>query len=100
MPVSANSRYARLPILRVQGRVAVGQRPIPSGDETPTIEHRLIAGETLDLLAKRYYGRADLWWRIADANPGRFPLDYRPGDVVLVPLGPSVTTRPNGRGAP
>ena len=42
-------------------------------------------GATLDLLARRYYGREDLWWRIADANPARFPLDWKAGDRLLVP---------------
>jgi nucleoid-associated protein YgaU len=75
----------------------IGQRSAPLRDDTPTVEHRMVAGETLDLLAKRHYGREDLWWRIADANPARFPLDYGPGDVVRIPLGPTVTTRPTGR---
>jgi nucleoid-associated protein YgaU len=47
--------------------------------------HTIIGGETLDALAARYYGREDLWWRIADANPLRFPLDWRPGDTVVIP---------------
>jgi nucleoid-associated protein YgaU len=47
--------------------------------------HTVIAGETLDQLAFTYYGREDLWWRIADANPARFPLDLSPGDTLIIP---------------
>jgi hypothetical protein len=53
-------------------------------------------GETFDQLAFLYYGREDLWWRIADANPARFPLDWTPGiTVVIPPL--RVATRTAGR---
>jgi phage tail protein X len=47
--------------------------------------HTLVGNETLDLLAKKYYGREDLWWRIADANPGRFVWDWQPGETIAIP---------------
>jgi phage tail protein X len=47
--------------------------------------HTLIGGETLDQLAFQYYGREDLWWRIADANPGRFSFDWQPGETLVIP---------------
>ncbi|PCC73777.1 hypothetical protein [Nannocystis exedens] len=45
----------------------------------------LVGEETLDQLAKQYYGREDLWWRIADANPARHPADWRAGDALVIP---------------
>lgn len=86
MAVSTYSRHYGLPSLERRGKVSLGQRlttvPEPTSD---SLLHTLIAGETLDHLAAVYYEREDLWWRIADANPGRFPLDWQPGDVLVIP---------------
>jgi nucleoid-associated protein YgaU len=84
--ISRTSRYHGLETFEVDGRLTVSQRLGGEPPEFPdSILHTVIGGETLDELAKRYYGREDLWWRIADMNPGRFPLDWRPGDVLVIP---------------
>jgi nucleoid-associated protein YgaU len=86
MPVNIYSRYHGLKTFDHQGRLSLEQRPIQTVDAYPDgLVHTLKRGETLDLLAARYYGREDLWWRIADANPGRFPLDWEPGDTLNIP---------------
>lgn len=86
MPVSRYSRYYGLPRMELGGRVSLVQRPAaPTETPADSISHMLVGGETLHQLAARYYGREDLWWRIADANPGRFPLDWRPGETVVIP---------------
>lgn len=86
MPVSRYSRYYGLPTVKLGEVVSLAQRPMPPSETTAdSISHLLIGGETFDQLAARYYGREDLWWRIADANPGRFPLDWRPGETVVIP---------------
>jgi phage tail protein X len=86
MPVSRYSRYYDLPTISRWGKLSVGMRPAVSLDTTMgSITHTIVGGETLDQLAKHYYGREDLWWRIADANPGRFPLDWRPGETIVIP---------------
>ena len=86
MPVSVFSRYYRLKSIDVDGRIGVAQRLTGAPAEYPdSILHRLVGNETLDQLAKRYYGREDLWWRIADANPAKFPLDWQPGETVVIP---------------
>jgi nucleoid-associated protein YgaU len=86
MPVSRYSRYYGLPKVESGGRVSLAQRPaVPADTPADSIAHMLVGGETLDQLAARYYGREDLWWRIADANPGRFPLDWQPGETVVIP---------------
>ncbi len=86
MPVSIYSRYYELPTTEVDGHTGFAQRltgpPTPYAD---SIVHTLAGDETLEQLAARYYGRADLWWRIADANPARFPLDWQPGDSLVIP---------------
>lgn len=86
MPHPPTSRYYGLPEISVRGRVGPALRlRDPEADLVGAIQHRLIEGERLDVLALRYYGREDLWWRIADANPARFPDDWAAGDVLLIP---------------
>jgi len=86
MPVSRFSRYYGLDTLRRGDKISSVQRPAIRSEITrDSITHTLIGGETLDQLAKHYYGREDLWWRIADANPMRYPLDWRPGDRIVIP---------------
>ena len=86
MPVSRNSRYHGLATTEQDGRSSLVQRPAVAMEAYPdSILHTLVGGETLDALAAHYYGRADLWWRIADANPARFPLDWGPGDILTIP---------------
>lgn len=90
MPVKPESRFAHLPL-----RLAVA----PDGSERQVVSlrlerpalagaaarHRVEAGESLDQLARRFYGSEGLWWRILDANPLVYPLDIEPGDVLEVP---------------
>lgn len=86
MSSTPSSRHFGLPLVEVGGRVTPALRLLdPAADPGETLDHTLIAGETLDLLAQRYYGREDLWWRIADANPPRFPGDWKPGEVLRIP---------------
>lgn len=86
MPVSIYSRYYGLPTTELEGSTCLAQRPEVVPIVYPdSLQHVVVGGETLDELAARYYGRADLWWRIADANPGRFPLDWQPGDSLVIP---------------
>lgn len=95
MPPSVRSRYHGLKTVEVGDRRSLAQRPMPTPpDPAQTLVHTLVGGETLDQLAFSYYGRADLWWRIADANPQRFPLEWEPGDRLLIPPLSVVTRTP------
>jgi len=86
MPISRYSRYHGLDTVERDRKVSLVQRlTLPGSAPADSISHVLVGGETLDQLAARYYGREDLWWRIADANPARFPFDRRPGETVIVP---------------
>lgn len=86
MPVSIYSRYYGLDTIEVAGKISLAQRPaVPAETYPDSIKHTVVGNETLDELAARYYGRPDLWWRIADANPGRFPLAWQPGDTLVIP---------------
>jgi hypothetical protein len=86
MTISIYSRYYRSQVIEVDGRVSLAQRYVLSAPAYPdSILHVVVGDETIDLLARRYYGREDLWYRIADANPGRFPMDWQAGDTIVIP---------------
>lgn len=97
MTISIYSRYYRSEVLEIYGRVSLAQRHVAPPPSYPdSILHVIVGGETLDLLARRYYGREDLWYRIADANPGRFPLDWQAGETVVIPPIRVATRTPRG----
>lgn len=97
MAVTLYSRYYGLATVTIDDRPSLAQRPSPPIVEYPdSLLHVVVGGETLDQLAYLYYGREDLWWRIADANPSRFPLDWAPGDTIVIPP-LRVATRTGGR---
>lgn len=86
MPVTLYSRYYGRENVEIGDVLSLSQQPAVEVQEfTDSLKHTVVGTETLDQLAKRYYGREDLWWRIADANAGRFPLDWKPGDVLEIP---------------
>lgn len=86
MPVSIYSRYYGLDTVEENGRISLSQRlSLPAEAYPDSLIHTIVGYETLDQLAAHYYGREDLWWRIADANPSRFPLDWQPGDTIVIP---------------
>ena len=99
MPVSQTSRYLGLPVLRVTDarrgdQPAIALRPLPDPPAAP-YQHPVAALESLEYLSWRYLGRSEDFWRIADANGPRFPLDLRPGDTVAIPSSgdPGLVTR-------
>ena len=48
--------------------------------------HTVLAGETLAVLAERYFGSVAAWRRIADANPEiRNPNAIKPGLEIVIP---------------
>jgi hypothetical protein len=62
----------------------------PAGEQT----HRVHQGEAVDLIARRRLGDEQLWWRLLDANPLRYPLDLTPGEQLHLPE-PGRATRAN-----
>jgi nucleoid-associated protein YgaU len=61
-----------------------GQNPT-SGGRSANHVHRLVAGDSLELLAFREYGDATAWRLIAEANGIDDPVRLRPGVEVLLP---------------
>lgn len=81
------SRYAGVPVLRLDrgdGEPPVAylaRRLLPDPARLATLsEHSVVQGDRLDLLAARYLGDPQLWWRIADANPAS---DLDPDELIV-----------------
>jgi hypothetical protein len=70
----AQSRYHDIEITTLKagdGRTIayLRRRFVPAPENLVTLqEHRVVEGDRLDLLAFRYLGDPELFWRIADAN--------------------------------
>src|SRR5262245_47006586 len=97
MAVTLHSRYYGLGTVTIDGKQSLVARPSPPIVDYPDgILEVILVGGTLNQFAFTYYGREDLWWGIADANPGRFPLDWVPGETLLIPP-LRVATRTKGR---
>lgn len=86
MALSIFSRYLAIPTIEVDGVVSLAQRPVPAPGTYPDVlRHTIVGAQLLDELARIYYGDSSLWWVIADANEPRFPLDWKPGDSLIIP---------------
>lgn len=45
-----------------------------------------VQGDTIDGIAYKQYGNAQLWWAIMDANPKyQSEIEIKPGDVLTIP---------------
>jgi len=101
MPVDISSRYRPLPVADAPDRTCTAHPTIGlrlAGLQTPAdVVHRLKPLETLEYLAWRQYSNSQYWWRIADANPRVFPLDWTTGDAVRVPAAGRVAAVARGR---
>jgi hypothetical protein len=91
MPVNQNSRYYGLPTYDApdaQGKLhaTIPMRLAPVTPTPPTVyQHTLVGLESIEDTSFGYFHASDAWWRIADANPLQFPLDWRPGTSVNLP---------------
>ena len=99
---SPSSRYrgqTPYPALGRDGlvRATLPARPLPPPPDGTPYLHTVIAGETIESLAQRFLGASELWWRIADANPFRFPFEWRAGVTLVIPPLPRATRTPVGR---
>ncbi|MDH6464723.1 LysM domain-containing protein [Micromonospora purpureochromogenes] len=89
MPSPQASRFAGLPILEVVApdgarRHVLGLR-LRATDQAGSETHRVRQGESIDLIARRRLGDEQLWWRVLDVNPLRYPLDLTPGEQLRLP---------------
>ena len=48
--------------------------------------YTVVQGDTIDGIAYKQYGRAELWWAIMDANPQyQSEVDIQAGDILVIP---------------
>lgn len=88
MSFRKGSRYENT--RRFTGTAFTGVRPREIEPAAGVLEHRVLAGQRLDLLALHYYNDDRRWWRILDANPdllhaGDLTLDRLEGETILIP---------------
>lgn len=91
MSIYLGSRYETAALVRVAdsvGNVTIsafrGESPI-SMINVPG-RYLVVDGDRLDRLAEHFYGSADLWWVIADANSDvLLPDPLTPGIVLVIP---------------
>lgn len=87
-----DSRYENADVVRTQKDGKTRLTVIPQPQQTLVVLnyafHRVVEGETIDMLADRYLGDAELWWIIAEANPQRsFYGDLPAGALLRIPSG-------------
>ena len=86
-----NSRYQRVPeaeYVDASGRTRPYKllRAFPAAAPTRQM-YELAAGERLDLVAHRFYGDPEQFWRICDANRTLRPDDLEaPGTTFSIPI--------------
>ena len=91
MSVSPFSRYRNLDVLEVQhsGRGKARSLPIRRAAGSSAMrtrrQHRFADFESADLLALKFFRREDLFWHLLDANDGRLPDSFEPGEMLNVP---------------
>jgi nucleoid-associated protein YgaU len=90
MPIYVGSRYEHGIVGFVADAAGVQHltvyRAEPTPQSPPPNFYVVRVGDRLDTISFRVYGRPDLWWVLADANPDVLlpdPLD--PGLTLLVP---------------
>ena len=91
---SPNSRYADAPTAihaLPDGRevVYLRRRFLPDPHALARLGvHTVVAGDRLDLVAARWLGDPELWWRVADANVAQDPaaLTDTPGRRLRITL--------------
>ena len=89
MPAAPGSRFDGLPVLSATAPDGSVRRVVAlrlRRETLPSVaRHRVVHGEAVDLLARRFFRDEDLWWRILDANALFYPLELEPGTVLDVP---------------
>lgn len=69
-----------------RNKVAVTRRFPKKPTNIKVVSHIWTEGDRMDLLAARFYGKPELWWKIMDLNPLLTdPNNIRIGTVINLP---------------
>lgn len=87
MAVFKNSRYIKTPAYIRRGQTLIlSIRKRNSFNLSNATFYTVVQGDTIDGIAYRLYGNAQLWWAIMDANPKyQSEVEIKPGDVLAIP---------------
>lgn len=87
MSVYKGSRYVETPVYVRRGETAMLEmRSKQDFDLTKATYYTVVEGDTIDGIAYKQYGNAQLYWAILDANRQyQSELDIRAGDVIAIP---------------
>jgi hypothetical protein len=84
--IGSDSRHAGCVLYVDGGDEFIGSREqIDTSAQPDDIFHTVVEGDRADLIAYRYFGRAELWWIICDYNGIFFPLEIEAGTVLRLP---------------
>lgn len=90
MSVGPLSRYRNQSLLQVQDpsrgqTLSLPIRRPKLGDAEVTRLHRFSAGDSVDLLARRYLGSEELYWYLLETNGGLLPDEIEPERMLAIP---------------
>lgn len=87
MPVFQGSRYVKTSAHVRKGETLILDiRRRNHFDEEKSTFYTVVQGDTVDGIAYKQYGNAQLWWAIMDANPVyQSEIEIKPGDVLMIP---------------
>lgn len=87
MAVYKNSKYVHTPAYIRNGETLIlSIRKRNKFNEQDFIYYTVIQGDTIDGIAYRTYGNAQLGWAILDANPQYLTeMDIKAGDLIAIP---------------
>ncbi len=80
------SRYTNTEMYSRDGVEVYTRRQMRNFNTQNAIKHVVIQSDTLSTMAHEYYGDAQLWWVILEANPSYTTVkDIKIGDVLVIP---------------
>ncbi len=88
MSVYKGSRYTRTGLYQSDssGALILAIRQKTPFNMDSCTYYTVVEGDTIDGIAHRQYGNAQLYWAIMDANPSYLSeLEIQPGDVIAIP---------------
>lgn len=86
MALYKGSRYIRTPLYPRGETLVFGIRRRNKFNLSEATYYTVVQGDTIDGIAYRQYGNAQLWWAIMDANPQyQSELEIKAGDVLCIP---------------
>ena len=80
------SRYSNTEMYNRDGTNVYTRRQMRNFSTENSLKHTFIQSDTLSTIAHTYYGDAQLWWVILEANPKYTTIfDIKIGDILEIP---------------